>query len=245
MDMTKEFIKTIQESAAPNVVEHLGRRYVDKQMAQLPCGPVVKQALSTGTLSSVVDYITRYTDNRYLQEGRHIVHVSGPKEVSIYKELDLDKRRDCLVKAEAYVSEFPYGRFLDVESFIINLQSGFVQDESTAALLAFIASVKTDTGVEQCDDGISQKVMARSGVALVNSVKVPNPITLRPYRTFSEVEQPASPFVFRVKSDERSGVSMALFEADGSAWKHEAITSIREYFKKALEGEKESVIILA
>jgi len=57
------------------------------------------------------------------------------------------------------------------------------------------------------------------------------------------VEQPESPFVFRVKSDERMGVTLALFEADGKAWEHTAITSIRDYFREALK--EENVIILA
>lgn len=243
MDMTKEFIEKIQASAAPNQVEWCGRVFVDKQMVSLPCGPVADHPLITESLSSVADYITHNADHDALGVGRFLVHVEGPKAVALYKEMDCDKRRDKLILAQAGVNGFPFGRFMDVESFIINVQSNFVQDENTAALLAFIASVKTDTGVEQSDDGISQKVTARSGVSMVTSAKVPNPIILRPYRTFSEVEQPESAFVFRVKADERSGVAMALFEADGSAWKHEAVVRVSEYFKRALDGR--DVIILA
>ena len=243
MDMTKDFLDRILALDYPHTIKLGGRIFTDKEVRPLPCGPVAGSPLCTESLSSVADYITRNTDGDALEGGRFIIHAEGPKSVALYKEMNRDKRRDCLLKAEANVSEFPFGRFMDVESFIINLQSSFVQDKNTAALLAFIASVKTDTGVEQTDDGISQKVTARSGVALVSSAKVPNPISLRPYRTFSEVEQPESAFVFRVKSDERSGVTMALFEADGSAWKHEAIVSIRGYFETALDGQE--VIILA
>lgn len=72
---------------------------------------------------------------------------------------------------------------------------------------------------------------------------MPNPIPLRPYRTFSEVEQPQSPFVFRVKPDGQGEVRMALFEADGKAWEHTSICSIRDYFVEKLEGLE--VVILA
>lgn len=243
MDMTRDFIEKIQESAAPNQIEHGGRVFVDKDMDILPSGPVALNPLNTESLSSVADYIVHNTDQDALGGGRFVIHVSGPKEAVLYKEMNRDKHRDCLLKAEASVNGFPFGRFMDVESFIINLQSNFVQDENTAALLAFIASVKTDTGVEQSDDGVSQKVTARNGISLVASAKVPNPIILRPYRTFSEVEQPESAFVFRVKSEERSGVTMALFEADGSAWKHTAIVEIRDFFQDVLEGR--DVILLA
>ena len=43
-------------------------------------------------------------------------------------------------------------------------------------------------------------------------VKVPNPVTLRPFRTFIEVEQPESKFIFRM----REGGRCAIFEADGA-----------------------------
>lgn len=59
------------------------------------------------------------------------------------------------------------------------------------------------------DDGVSQVATARSGVASVGKVVVPNPISLRPYRTFLEVEQQESDFVFRM----HEGPKLALFGA--------------------------------
>lgn len=243
MDMTKEYLNRTLELAEPHTIEYGGRLFVDKDMDPLPCEPIVRDALRTSSLSSIVDYITQEVDAPALARGRLIIHVEGSKAVTVYRELNEDKHRDCLVSASPVVSSFPFGRFMDVESFIINLQANFVQDENTAALLAFVGSVKTDTGVAQDDDGVTQKVTARSGVSLVTSAKVPNPIPLRPYRTFPEVEQPQSPFVFRVKAEERAGVSMALFEADGKAWEHTAICSIRGYFKEKIESP--DVVILA
>ena len=40
------------------------------------------------------------------------------------------------------------------------------------------------------DDGVSQKATITKGIAGKEDVIVPNPVTLRPYRTFLEVEQP-------------------------------------------------------
>ena len=62
---------------------------------------------------------------------------------------------------------------------------------------------------------------------------VPNPVTLRPYRTFTEVTQPESEFVFRMKDDSMS-VYCALFEADGGAWKREAMKNIKEHLEVEL-----------
>lgn len=98
--------------------------------------------------------------------------------------------------------------------------------------------------MEQQDDGVTQKVTTRSGVSLSRTSKVPNPITLRPFRTFSEVEQPESAFVFRIKAEE-SGVKAALFAADVEAWRHDAILKIRDYFQVHVIAEDDSVIVLA
>jgi len=74
--------------------------------------------------------------------------------------------------------------------------------------------------------GVSQSVTARAGLARVAEVPVTNPVTLRPYRTFAEVEQPASPFILRLKRKDGEMPQCALFEADGGKWKIEAIQNI-------------------
>lgn len=43
--------------------------------------------------------------------------------------------------------------------------------------------------------------------------------------------------------DDVQGVTAALFEADGAAWKHQAIQSIKEYLQIKLDGQP--VVILA
>lgn len=72
---------------------------------------------------------------------------------------------------------------------------------------------------------------------------VPSPVRLKPYRTFTEVDQPESNFVFRMKEDKYEGVQCALFEADGGAWKLHAMESIQEYLEEQLEGVEGFTII--
>ena len=64
---------------------------------------------------------------------------------------------------------------------------------------------------------------------------VPNPCRLRPIRTFTEVEQPASLFVFRLEQGSNETVTGALFEADGGAWKLEAMSNIKRYLDEELK----------
>ncbi|KHO31340.1 hypothetical protein OR63_10900, partial [Clostridium tetani] len=82
------------------------------------------------------------------------------------------------------------------------------------------------------DDGVSQAATIKTGVASVNEVKVPNPVVLAPFRTFPEIEQPESKFIFRMQSGPRA----ALFEADGGAWRNEAMIKIKAYLEEQLKG---------
>ena len=68
------------------------------------------------------------------------------------------------------------------------------------------------------------------GALVEHFVALPNPVRLKPYRTFREVSQPGSLFVVRAKRADDGGLpKVALFEADGGKWKLEAIDNIRQY----------------
>ena len=45
------------------------------------------------------------------------------------------------------------------------------------------------------DDGVSQRATVSRGAHGKTDVKVPSPVVLQPYRTFIDIEQPASPFI--------------------------------------------------
>jgi hypothetical protein len=85
------------------------------------------------------------------------------------------------------------------------------------------------------DDGTTQQVSASAGLAKVALVDVPNPVTLRPYRTFPEVEQPESEYVFRAKSGQGDDLpAVALFEVEDPSWRSTARLSIALYVKDHL-----------
>ena len=123
-----------------------------------------------------------------------------------------------------------YGHFYDTESFNILLQSRFEDNADKQLLLQLTGNIKDEAVKQVGDNGITQSVTVKTGVTNVDNVIVPNPVTLVPRRTFFEIEQPASPFVYRMQS----GPECALFEADGGAWKQEAIKRIADYLVKRL-----------
>lgn len=198
------------------------------------------EPLRVHTLTGVVNYIKNTAE----RQGKElIVSVLDQENVKVYGGLDRFGNREELVDAEAIVPEFYYGHFYDVEELNIRLQAQFQETSDQKAILKLIGNLREEESKTSVDDGTTQVVTAQTGVAAVNNVKVPNPVVLQPYRTFLEVKQPVSQFVFRLQS----GPSGALFAADGGQWRNEAITSVAEYIQEQLNlaGNFPNVHILA
>lgn len=210
-------------------------------------------SLVTHTLTSIVDYIKENAD----QLENVMVHVVSPTKVDVLSVLNSDRDREVFISAEAVIpNNLRLNSFVDAESFNIMLQSGFINspveekgDDGDVHLLDYKKMLLQVTGcikeeaVRQVgDDGVSQSATIKTGVASVEPIIVPNPVMLAAYRTFQEVKQPITKFVFRMKD----GPSAALFEADGGMWKNLAIEGIKKYLEDELKGiEDVNVHILA
>lgn len=191
------------------------------------------------TLSGLVDYIqSEFDGNEPI-----IVHVVSPTTVEVKSKFNNDGNRSHFIKAEALVPDFNFDSWYDTETFNIKLQSVFVPNEDRDIMLKVVGNIQEDNVKSVKDDGVSQAVVAKVGVASVGNVEVPNPVRLIPYRTFVDVVQPESDFVFRMKD----GPRCAIYEADGGAWKHLAIENIKDYLEKSLteEIQNDRVTIIA
>lgn len=216
--------------------------YSDKPLQMLsPCIPMA-EPVDMSTLSSLVEYIKSHIDS---MADKMIIHVVSPEEVLLYSQLNKKRNREHLVRVKAQVPQFKYESFIDHETFCINVQSKFLDDEQTdkALLLKFAGTMEHGSVAEYGDDGVTQKATIRQGIASKTDAVVPNPVILRPYRTFVEVAQPVSSFIFRVKDS--NGISCALFEADGGAWKNAAMNNIRNYLEFELADVKEQFIVIS
>ncbi len=194
------------------------------------------------TLTAIVDYIKENVDAL----GKVVISVQSPTTVKVLSPLNTDKNREVYLEAKALTpSGINFDRFMTTDQFNIMMQAGFVNHQVEGLdyknmLLQVTGLVREQAVKEIGDDGVSQAATIKTGVASVGEVKVPNPVYLAPYRTFAEIEQPVSKFVFRMET----GPKAALFEADGGAWKNEAILKIRDYLKEQLP-DFERVYILA
>jgi len=167
-------------------------------------------------------------------EKETFVHIEDFRTVHV-KAIKADRfgHRQHFIKAEITEScPFRFGQFHDPESFIIALNTCFVETGELKSLIALASGLTAENVSIAEDDGISQKATLRSGVSLKTQKKIEPKIKLQPYRTFREVEQPASMFLLRLRnSAEGQPPACALFEADGGAWKIEAVKNIAKWFK--------------
>jgi hypothetical protein len=203
------------------------------------------KALQLATLSGIVGYVKANRDALALTDC--VLHVQDHATVSLRGPLT-DEFAQRFTFATAAIGDnfgraFTFGEFVDHERFLVSLMALFAPTEHRAAILSALAGVKDGTVREIGDNGMTQEVTVRGGVHLVNALPVPSPVLLRPYRTFREIEQPASLFVLRLQSGETMPRA-ALFEADGVAWKLDAIDSIAKFLVEQL-GPDSPVTVIA
>lgn len=237
--MIKKAIEYIVGLSAPNIHEIGDETYSDKPLHRISFIPRAS-SIEMNTLTSLIDYIKSGVDSF---GEKMIVHVQTPERVSLYSALDYERGREYVVEVRADVPSFRFGQFMDQETFCIGVQSKFIPGNDTALLLKFAGTVEAGTVTEYGDDGVSQKATVKTGIASKGDALVPNPVHLAPFRTFPEVDQPASDFIFRMKNDKYSGVQCALFEADGGAWQNRAKSYIKEYLMEALKDYPDFIII--
>lgn len=217
--------------------------YSDKPLHRLQKHiPMVDKAIEMCTLTSLVDYIKGNIDS---MSDKMIIQVVDPETVVLFSQLNEERYREKMVVVKARIPDFRFDTYMDQENFCINLQSKFIDDPDTdrALILKFAGTMEAGTIAEYGDDGVIQKATVKTGIASKGEAIVPNPVKLRPYRTFLEVEQPASEFIFRVKQNKYDGISCAIFEADGGAWKIAATSSIKDYLQFELSGLDQFTVI--
>ena len=162
------------------------------------------------------------------------LYITIPSHLTVrcFGQPDPDARYFRQVYYEAKATDVPgfQDGFRDQEKAIIELRSRFAPGEGVDYLLDLISRISKENGVITNDNGVSQTVEARQGVALKTMERLKPRVPLRPFRTFQEVEQPESEFLLRM--DEEGNIG--LFEADGGMWKLTARQTIKAFLEANL-----------
>lgn len=249
--MIAKAMEWIKENMSPQLHNIEGIMWSDKPLKRIK--DVQKfQPVSFTTLSSLVDYLKSGVDvpNDFIE--KIFVNVVSPTKIEVFSDVNRSNfyERSTVATVEAVVPRVRIGEWLEQSAFCILLRSCFVdlqngqEDTNRDALINVASNVVSGTIAEYQDTGISQKATLKTGIQESEDKLLPEKVTLRPYRTFLEVEQPKSEFIFRAQDSRGNGVQFALYEADGGKWKMDAMKNVKEYLMEELK-EIPNITVLA
>lgn len=212
--------------------------YSDKPLHKIT--PPISEKLDLHTLKGITDALSEGLEGLTGKEDDDVlIHVLSPTEaVLLAKVSDTYGRRKEYVRAEcaSLLPKFSFGQFMAAEQFIISVQSLFVPGTGDIEyILQTTSSLTTENIATAADDGISQKTSLRRGIVLKEDATVRARVKLAPYRTFTEVDQPVSEFLFRLKPIDGQIPQCALFEADGGKWRRDAMDSVASWLSRNSE----------
>jgi hypothetical protein len=240
--MIREAIDRIIGLASPNEFKYSAPDadpvYFDKTMSILrfPDYPTIKcstlSALKTLIENNAVHVIAA------IQEPK-IVHVCSPSVVRFIGHPKKDGQRDVFCKIELDLGiDFEFGEYHELQSFIIALQTCFVPNANLQSLLEFLSSIVVGENGQFDDNGLYQNITVKVGIAAIDKKQITPRVALRPYRTFTEVDQPESTFLFRIRvSNDAKSIACGLFCCDGNAWRQTAMASISAWIKDNIKSD--------
>lgn len=236
--MNAETIDKILDFKKPEILEVDKRRYSTVHLT--PLRLPVPGCLEVNTLTSIVDYIKDEIDDLG-NDFKYIIHIERYNQVSLFSPLDDEfYDRAYFLTAKANLPDIRIlNNFSNQENFIINLLSSFKQTDDRDYLFSVAGNITKEGSIQIEDDGVSQKTQVKQGIKTKENI-IKKVVTLQPFRTFLEAEQPASEFIFRLNDN----FAIGLYEADGGAWKLQAMQNIKTYLEDQLK-DIENVFILA
>lgn len=234
--MLAKMIDKILELSVVTAFEIDGRTYTNNKIYRvLDPEP---ESIDVNTLTGLADYIRYFAAKDGLKTEDMMVLVETFNQVKLYSKIQGNfLQRAYYMSATAQRIQFGFERTYNLEEFIIALQANFEPTEDAKKILALVGNVSDENIVNHSDDGITQTVNVRKGISMKGVEDVPNPVTLKPYRTFREIDQPESQFIFRMESGKNSPPWCNLIPADGDRWQLEAIERIKSWLIEKLPEE--------
>ena len=197
----------------------------------LPPGEPVPERLVVSTLLGIVN-LAREADELNL-----ILHVENSRLVNLIGEIRGRYRKRTRYGIATFepprLDGFTFSQFISIERMVLGLLSLFQESTERDDLLKMLGTIEGNDVKTAIDDGVSQTVVAKTSVVSLGQATLRPVVMLYPMRTFPEIEQPSSRFVFRMRTGKELP-EVALFPADGGDWDRVAIVRIIEKLKSIL-----------
>jgi hypothetical protein len=244
--MTGDVVDKIKRLTEEGMVHEVnGRHFSPVSMEPVFFDPR-PSPLTINTLSGLIDYIKSNVDDVTLHKC--LIHVADYAKVELLSGLygEMNARDTFVTVRLDDMERFPFGQFIDPETFNIKLRSMFVENDDQERVLHYVSKIDLENSTVVQDDGVTQSVTLKKSAKghLMDKTpeEAPAIVALKPYRTFPDIEQPVSRFLFRIQSD---GARCALFEADGGKWKDAARQSIKTFLEHRLTDISDFIHVIA
>lgn len=234
--MLKELAQYIVGLSAPELVDIDGKKFSDRNLKRYDYKE--PEPLHFKSITGLLEYIKADCDS-ILYES--FIHVVDYDRIEFLSPLNDDNEREVYAICEPDKINLSFNKFIERESFNIMLQSGFMPTEDLQIVLSYIGNMSDNAVRTTGDNGVSQEITIKQATKGLVDVVVPNPVLLRPYRTFTEIEPVISSFIFRLKE----GGYCSLFEADGGSWKIDTMKELQEYIENTLEAFEVDIKVFA
>lgn len=241
--MLKEFIKHIQETTKPVIYEADGVKYVissDGEAKELRPEIDIIDTITLNSLDALVKLVrseaVRAESPLYITIPDHMTVLCFGRPYP-----DFRFKRTYYYKATATdVPGWDAKVNLPFEEMQIALRTRFQETNDTPYVQKLLSEISTGAKITFNDNGIATTIVTKKGIDLQANETIRPIVSLRPYRTFQEVEQPESVFLIRINDR-----GITFVEADGGMWKLKARETIKTYLETRLaeEVKTEGVII--
>ena len=222
-----EGLQFLKEHFAPTIREVGDKTFSDQIFTEIKPAPALLHGhFEVTTLGALRDLINSNVE-KITDATAPLLHIVNHQEVQLLTGIsDEHGRRRTFAKAKpSSYKGFTFDSWYTLEAFRVGIQAHFAPTPDREYLLGIASKVTDGEVVVSEDDGVSQQVEMKANLALKGSEKLRGRVTLAPFRTFPEVDQPSSEFIFRAQKTDK-GPQLALFEADGGKWKVAAVENI-------------------
>ena len=237
--MLKELYDRIQETAQPQIVGVGGVTYLvtqDGKISEIFPKAIIPDTLPLNSLDALVQLIKTEFPYR-LEEDRTALYITIPDHLTVrcFGHPDCDQSAVRPVYYEARATDVPGWDErvqLPFEEMQIALRTRFQETADTPYVQKLLSDISTGAKITYNDSGVATTVVTKKGIDLQANETIKPIVSLRPYRTFQEVDQPESVFLIRI--NER-GIS--FIEADGGMWKLKARETVKAFLEDKLAAE--------
>ena len=235
MTVDNTFVESIVELVDPYETKVGDKTYCSQKLHEVKPALVSEpKPLTLQSLNGLVDFIN--TED-FSVENKMLVHIQDHENVILYGLLNVDdeNRRFSYAKATPIRSTPQLSTdWMTQEDLMIGLQAFAEETPVWKAVIGVVSKVTDNLVASFDDDGTSQEVTIAAGLNKALK-KLPNPILLKPYRTFPEIDQPESRFILRMQANSQKGAPpfFKIISADGDKWKLEAVGGIKKFLQAA------------